>query len=274
MHRFVIATLVGFLGVVSATAALAQTVSSNVEGNNGGVLTSDPQGPSASAVSSGLTFSGTATLDFSGDGLGQAAIRPDGIGAVLADAIFVNGMTGNFVEARTLWTDTATNNTALPVNYVFDFLITPPSLRIADFAGLPDASNNAPDISFHVTIRANSVIVFEAEAHLIGGDLSHVLVETGTSLSPSFVPGSVFGYDFQSYTDVIGLGAVAPGGTMTVEYEMVARVDTPGFEAGGRAQIGDPFDLDGTPGFSGTLMEETPLPTENASWGQVKSLYR
>jgi hypothetical protein len=83
----------------------------------------------------------------------------------------------------------------------------------------------------------------------------------------------VFGYDFQSYTDMINLGPVVAGGTMTVEYEMVVRVDTPGFEAGGRAQIGDPFDLDGSPGFSGTLLTGGPVPTEETTWGRVKSLY-
>jgi hypothetical protein len=55
---------------------------------------------------------------------------------------------------------------------------------------------------------------------------------------------------------------------------MVARVDTPGFEAGGSAEIGDPFNLDGTPGFTGELRPDDPVvPTESSTWGAIKSLY-
>jgi len=274
MTRFVTAALVGFLATVNGTATSAQTVFSTVEGVNGGVFTSDPQGPSGSAVNSGLSFAGSASLDFSVDGFGEAVQRPDGVGAVLADALFANGQTGNYVEARTSWTDTATNTSGGPIDYVFNFLITPPSLRIGDYAGISDTSPQRPDISFHVTISANNVVVFEAEAHLIGGDVSHVLNETGTSLTPSFVAGSEFGYDFQAYSDILNLGTVANNSSITVVYEMVARVDTPGYEVGGRAQIGDPFDLDGTPGFSGTLMPDTTVAIENSTWGQIKSQYR
>jgi hypothetical protein len=270
-----LAAFVVLLALGSVTAAGAQTCSSHVEGVNGGVLTSDPQGPSAAAVSSSLSFPGSASIDFSTDGFGEAVQRPDGVGAVLADALFANGQLGNYVEARTTWTKTATNTSASPISYVFDFFITPPSLRIADFARLPDASMNQVEVSFQATIRANGVVVFQAGAHLAGGDLSHVLTETGTSLSPTYIlAGSAFGYDFSSHADVLNLGVVGPGGTMTVEYEMIARVDTPGFETGGQAKIGDPFDLDGTPGFTGSLDEDVPLPVEKVSWGRVKNVYR
>ena len=275
MNRFVIVMLVGLLVALGATATVAQTVTSNVEGNDGGVFTSDPQGPSGSAVSSALSFAGAATLDFSGTGFGKADQRPDGVGAVLTDALFANGQTGNYVESRTKWTETVTNSTGTSTNYTFDFFITPPSLRIGDYAGLEDTDPSRPDVSYLVTIRANGVTVFESGANLIGGSVSHVLNETGISLGPSAVgSGSVFGYNFLPYADALTLGPVAAGGTLTVEYEMVVRVDTPGFEAGGRAQIGDPFDLDGAPGFSGTLSPGGPVPTEETTWGRVKSLYR
>lgn len=175
------AAVVGVLLTVNA-ASHAQTVSSSVEGANAGVFTSDPQGPSAAAVNSSVSFAGSSSIDFLVAGFGTAIQRPNGIGAVVADALFANGQTGNYVDARTTWTETVTNNAAVPVTYVFDFYITPPSLRILDYARLPDAVNNQVDVSFHVTIRANSVVVFEAEAHLRGGTNSHVLGETGTSL--------------------------------------------------------------------------------------------
>jgi hypothetical protein len=167
MIHIAMSALLAVLVFAGATPTLAQTVTSNVEGNNGGVITSDPMGPSSSTVISGLTFPGSATLDFSGDGFGQAEQRPDGVGGVVVNALFANGQTGNYVEARTTWTNTATNNSGAPVDYVFDFFITPAALRIRDFARLPDAANNAVDVSFLLTIRANSVVVFQAGASIL-----------------------------------------------------------------------------------------------------------
>ena len=130
-------------------------------------------------------------------------------------------------------------------------------------------------VSFDLTIRANGSPVFQSSAILLGGSVSHQLIESGTSLSPSLVDnGSRFGYEFQALTDVIDLGMVDPGASITVEYEMVAQVDTPGFEAGGRAQIGDPFDLEGNPGFTGALRANGVVSAEGSSWGQVKSLFK
>lgn len=274
MARLVIAMLTGWIVAVGTTAVAAPSVFSTVEGVNGGVVTSDPQGPSGADVMSHLDLPSTFTIDFSQTGFGEAAQRIDGVGAVLVDANFANGMTGNSVEARTTWTETVTNGTGGPLSYVFSFLITPPSLRIVDFAGLPDAGMNQVDVSYRTTIRANGVVVFESEAHLLGGNRSHALVENGTSLGPAFVnSGPGFGYDFQPYSDDLGLGVVASGASMTVEYEMVARLDTPGFEAGGRAAVGDPFDLEGSGGISGEIRAEPPVATESRSWGLVKALY-
>ena len=192
----------------------------------------------------------------------------------MADAIWANGMTGNYVEARSHWIDTATNGSGGAVNYSFDFVIAPPKLRIADFAGLEHTDPQRPDVFFTATIKVNGALAFEATAHLIGGSVAHVLNETGTSLGPVFVAGgSVFGYDFSGYSDTLDLGSVAPGGSVTVEYEMVARVDTPGYEAGGRANFGDPFDLSGAPGFSGAITPGGPVSATERSVGQIKNLY-
>jgi len=257
-----------------AAPVVAQTSSSSVVVDEDGVLSTDLQGPSAGAAESLIETVGAFTLDFGRAGIGSAKQRPDGIAAVLADGLFANGNPQNSIVSSTLWTDSATNTTAGPIVYEFDFLITPPSLRIGDFAGLEETDISRPDVSFDVEIRANGVPVFQASAHLIGGFVSHVLNETGTSLSPTFVGGgSVFGYDFQAYADVLNLGSFNPGETVTVEYEMTVSVDTPGFEAGGRAQIGDPFDLDGTPGFTGTFIGGGVVATESSSFGKVKSLF-
>jgi hypothetical protein len=179
-----------------------------------------------------------------------------------------------WIRSRGAQTETATNNGGVPINYTFDFLITPRSLRIADFAGLEETDVFRPDVSFLATIRVDGAPVLVAGANLIGGFVSHVLNETGTSLSPIFVgSGSVFGYDFQGHADALDLGIVAVGASITVEYEMIVRVDTPGFEAGGRAQLGDPFDLGGTPGFNGGLAPGGAVPTGVSTWGRIKRLY-
>jgi hypothetical protein len=257
-----------------AAAASAQTVSTLVEGNDGGIVTSDPQGPSATTATSGLDFPGASTIDFGRDGFGRATQEPGGVGAVVADALWANGQSGNYVVARANWADTATNTGTSPVNYNFDFVIAPPELRIADFAGLTEAGTQRPDVQFSATIKVNGTVVFEATAHLIGGFVSHVLNETGTSLNPVFTGGgSVFGYDFSGYSDTLDLGTVGPGGSVTVEYEMIARVDTAGVEAGGRANFGDPFNLGGSPGFSGGITPGGPVPNSGRSVGQMKAQF-
>lgn len=271
MTSLKICLLAACVSVSSISAASAQTVSSNVSGVEGGVFSEDPQGPSASEVNSALTFFDASTIDFGREGFGRASQRPDGVAAVVADAVFANGATGNYAEATTSWTQTATNSSGVAQDYVFDFLITPPSLRIGDYAGLSELSANRPDVSFEVTILVDGIPAFSAEAHLIGGLVSHVLNETGTSLSPTAVgSGSDFGYDFASYADILDLGSVPNGGSISVTYLMTVRVDTPGFETGGRANIGDPFDLSGSPGFTGSLMPASPVATEPTTWGKLK----
>jgi hypothetical protein len=257
-----------------AAPASAQTVTTLVEGNDGGLVSSDPQGPLGTTVTSGIDFPGAFTVDFGRDGFGRAVQEPGGVGAVVADAIWANGLPGNYVVARSHWTDTATNAGSSPASYSFDFLIAPPELRIADFAGLEETDPQRPEVQFSAKITVNGVVLFEATAQLVGGSVSHALNETGTSLSPVFTGGgSVFGYDFSGYSDTLDLGSVAPGGSVIVEYEMIARVDTPGFEAGGRSNFGDPFNLGGAPGFSGAITPGGPVPTTERSFGQIKKQF-
>jgi hypothetical protein len=260
-----------------APRASAQTVTSLVVGENVGVVTSDARGPSAEAVTSHLTFPGTYTVIPTGPGFGRASIRPDGVGAVIADATYADGGITNYVESRVTWTDSATNGGSEPAGYAFDFSITPASLRIWDYTGAAAMEAHAPDISFRAVIRANGVSVFEAGAVLRGGIESHTLTESGSSLGPSFVgtgAGNVFGYDFMPHSGSVDLGTVGPGESVTVEYEMVARVAARGTELGGRARLGDPFDLAASPGFSGTIVPAPPTPAVASSWARVKALYR
>ena len=265
------------ISLTFAPAAFAQTVSTSVDVNLAGVLTSDAQGPtSATDASSFLDPLGVALmLDPGRDGYGRASQNLNGVGAVACEGLFNNSDPTNSIVSNTLWTKTATNGTAGPVNYVFNFLIAPPALRLADFLGVDAATANAPDVEFHLEIRSNSVVVFSATATMVGGVNGHSLTESGTSMSPVFVAetADVFGYNFSSFSDTIDLGVFSSGQSVTVEYQMTTEVVSGGFETGGRAAVGDPFDLSGVPGFDGELVENGAVPVGDASFGAVKTRY-
>lgn len=55
----------------------------------------------------------------------------------------------------------------------------------------------------------------------------------------------LLGYDIAAYDGLVALPAIEPYGELTLYYDMLARVDG-GTESGGRATLGDPFDLVGT----------------------------
>jgi len=91
--------------------------------------------------------------------------------------------------------------------------------------------------------------------------LGHTLTDLGgTFFTHADYPFNVRGYRFDPYVATIPLGVLAT--TDVVEYVMQARVSGPGFETGGRAVIGDPFDLAGS-GSSITFAAQVPEPS---SW--------
>jgi len=267
--------LASTLFLLGPASVEAQSVSATVDADLNGALSSDSQSTTNGPVSASMDFPDAGRLDFSGIGQALASQRPDGVGAVFVEALFANGTPQNIISSRTTWSDSDTNNLGSPVAYEFQYTITPGRLRIGDYAGLTENHFPRPAISYQLVIRANSLVVFQSSATLTGGSRSHLLTETGTSLNPSLVgAGSVFGYDFQSRSDTIDLGMVGPGETITVEYEMIATVSTGGNEAGGLAEIGDPFNLDSSPGFSGSIHANGAVAIESRSWADVKNRYK
>jgi hypothetical protein len=53
---------------------------------------------------------------------------------------------------------------------------------------------------------------------------------------------SIWGFDIDTYDGLVALPEIAPFGELTIYYDMLARVQGH-FEGGGRAMLGDPFDL-------------------------------
>jgi hypothetical protein len=214
-------------------------------------------------------------MDLGRQGYGHAVQNRDGVGAVSCEGVFSNADPSNSIVSHTYWTDSATNTTASPITYEFSYEIAPPRLRLYDHTGVSDATAGAPEVSFVLEIRANGVVVFSSSATMVGGTAGHNLTESGSSLNPVAVSISpyIFGYDFDPSIGTINLGSFNPGESVTVEYEMTTSMSTAGVETGGRAAVGDPFDLGGSPGFSGTFTGNGTVPTTETSFGGIKASY-
>jgi hypothetical protein len=73
-------------------------------------------------------------------------------------------------------------------------------------------------------------------------------------------------YESMGASDTLNLGNLAPGDTITLRYSMKVSVTAPPFEAGAIATIGDPNNLLGTPGVTGTLTGPGVVPLPSAVW--------
>ncbi|MEO8122496.1 MAG: PEP-CTERM sorting domain-containing protein [Burkholderiales bacterium] len=177
--------------------------------------------------------------------------------ALSADATFYRGgSTVRSITARTTWQQSPL---AAGPNAIVLF-IKPGELAFSDFAGMGPTPPTI-DVSYWIELRLNGAPVFSSEALLHGGKNGHTLTESGTDLGGTYFadadfPSNVQGYRFDAYVATIPLGVLST--TDVVEYIMQARVSGPGFETGGRATIGDPFDLLGggsTISFAATVPE-------------------
>lgn len=179
--------------------------------------------------------------------------------ALTADATFYRGGSNvQSITSRTTWQESPL---VAGINSITLFL-KPGELTFSDFAGISLA---APTIeaSYLIELKLNGAPVFSSEAVLRGGKNGHTLTEIGTDLGGTYFsdadfPSNVQGYRFDPYITTIQLGVLAT--TDVVEYVMQARVSGPGFETGGRAIIGDPFDLAGG-GSSITFAAQVPEPS-------------
>jgi hypothetical protein len=164
--------------------------------------------------------------------------------ALSADGMFFRG--GSNVQSLTSRTTWQESPLVAGPNAITLF-IKPGELMFSDFAGM-DLTAPTIEASYLIDLRLNGASVFSSEAVLRGGKNGHLLTESGTDLGGTYFtdvdyPSNIQGYRFDSFIANIPLGVLAT--TDVVEYVMQARVSGPGFETGGRASIGDPFDLAG-----------------------------
>jgi hypothetical protein len=254
--------------------ASALTIQAHAEGTVAGVTQQDTQGPAASGdLLAGVEFSSATTIDLLGDAAARAAQNDAGVAAVLVDGAYTQPG-DHRLSAETRWSETATNNRATPVEYLYSFFVLAPKLTIFDRAPL---ANIAATTEWKIVVRMNGNTIFESSAKLVGGGQSHQLVTTGTSLAPRAfrnASGELFGYEFSRYDNLVSLGFYPPGQGVTVETILTAssRVESPGH--GARAEIGDPLKLGSDPGVSGVIIESEPVAVEQRSWGGIKSIYR
>ncbi len=259
-------------GVVGSVAHAAPTITTFAQYSTGPVtdaggpvmpLPGDPPLTSTVSTTNGASLCGITGSCLAGQNPTANAVASQretvfGIfSALSADATFYNGGSAvQSITSRTTWQESPLVSGPNAIT----LFIKPGELTFSDFAGV---GLTAPtiEVSYLIELKLNGARVFYSEAMLRGGRVAHTLTESGTDLGGTFFadssfPSNVRGYRFDPYTATIPLGVLTTADS--VEYIMEARVSGPGFETGGRATIGDPFDLTGggsTIAFTGAVPE-------------------
>lgn len=161
--------------------------------------------------------------------------------SLVADATFYNGSSSYLsMTARTTWEESP--SASGPTN--ISLLIKPGELAIVDFASIVFSHDSSA--SFRIELSVNGSAVFASEAVLRGGPTGLVLSESGTDLggtafADASFPQNVRGYRFDPLLTTLDLGNLTTSDV--VRYTMEVTVRAQGFETGGYARVGDPFDL-------------------------------
>lgn len=260
MKPYLATACVMLLGVVAGSGArAAPTLTTSAQYSVGPVtdsdgpvtpLPADPPLTSTVSTTSGASLCGITGSCLAGQTSTAHAVASQretvfgNFSALTADGTFYRGGSNvQSITSRTTWQDSPL---VAGLNSITLF-IKPGELTFSDFAGI---GLNAPTIeaSYLIELKLNGAPVFSSEAVLRGGKNGHTLTKNGTDLGDTYFadanfPSNVQGYRFDSYMATIPLGVLAT--TDVVEYVMQARISGPGFETGGRAVIGDPFDVAG-----------------------------
>jgi hypothetical protein len=176
---------------------------------------------------------------------------------------------------------TVTNDLPTPVAFRFGFAVTPPTLILKDYYGVDvddfDDFNTPPLASYFFSVRQlepSPTDLWFSQANLKGGIFGHRLEELGVDLGGRliFPADNTFGYEFGPalvQLDPIILGGGAQTKILTT---MRTTIFSPiVFGVGGHASIGDPTNLDGSPGFqafvSTSPLQPIPEPSSFAIFG-------
>lgn len=175
----------------------------------------------------------------------------------------VDGFNDGVGRALSRYSMTIKNTGSDPLLLDFAFHILPGEVLGYDLHQFPAGDPRA--VEAQVFARIDAVLKTPAGPHgghydvtehrlfdffvtLVGvGDGHDVNASANAELTPYYDPWSLrlVGYDIAGYDGLVSLPAIAPYGELTLYYDMLARVDG-AYEAGGRAALGDPFDLVGT----------------------------
>ncbi len=237
----------------------------NAEIDSTSFSSSDPKGPTSlgSILSLVEDPSGT-SVDFSSQAaVASAAADDTGSSAVSVNGLYTSGPNINDLYAEATFTEMFENTSKVVQNFDYSFTLNGPRLTIGDFTGFSDTSipTIKSDYEFFVLVdNGGTIDLLDSFAELKGGNNGHNLDVGGTNpLGSTFFADSPFefGYQFDNLADSIS-GTILPGDTLTIVSQISAIVETPGFETGAAAAIGDPLNLTGG-GFSGELIV-TPIP--------------
>ncbi len=247
--------------------AVAITTNATASGNVTGIIDSDAKSnPPASLLSEAFDPEGFGDLTFnslSSSAVARAAMNESGLGSVAVGGVWAGGSNPiTTLSAVATWSDTYTNTSSVAQSVRYDFSIDPADLRIADFAGISNASPSAMRASYSVNILLNGSSAFSSDATLIGGVSGHVLERNGTDFGATFfgAQNSIFGYSFDAYVGSLDFGILGVGESLDIGYEIRAEVTSPGFETGAAASIGDPNNLSGS-GLAGAIVANVPTGT-------------
>ena len=255
-RRFIAFFEIMLLGLfLLAPSAMALTVDTNssITLDNGRISTwDDPEGPvSSGSILSNVTHSALADSAWSSPGYAKAAANSDGKTAVAIDALGATG--GDWTLSaisHTFDTITVSGSTA----YTYDFSVDGPLLEIFDWCYGPSMM-----AGYTMEILVNGSSEWSSWATLQGGnDPGYTLIQGGTDLGATQFSGSGYGYTFGNYSETLNLGTMTAD--FTIETIIAVATSFPGYECGARALIGDPGNLNNSPGFTGILQTGGPAP--------------
>jgi len=195
----------------------------------------------------------------------SATASADDSGHSAAFAGWQTGIGGDnlHTEATTTWTDTLTANNG-DGTYSWDFTITDGG-RLTFYDYCPGCSGLVMTAGYEIAIAVDGSEKWGSSFEISGSYETppHNEVTTthsGTQLGRHYYTDdngygyvNEVGYVFSEYTDFVDLGFMHAGESVTLTYSMTAYASGQDYETSAQAYFGDPGDLTGGSGMSGSM---------------------